>query len=98
MCYKCLVRILVIEDEKKTAAFLDKGLREAGFRVDIATNGGDGLNAARERKFDLLIVDVMLPGKDGWTVVEELRAAGSATGLRRRTDAGRRPGGVERGE
>src|SRR5882724_5547307 len=70
------VRILIIEDEKKTAAFLAKGLREAGFRIDIATDGGAGLNAARDRKFDLLIVDVMLPGKDGWTVVEELRAAG----------------------
>jgi two-component system copper resistance phosphate regulon response regulator CusR len=69
------VRILIIEDEKKTAAFLAKGLREAGFRVDIATDGGDGLNVARDRKFDLLIVDVMLPGKDGWTVVKELRAA-----------------------
>ncbi|MEY2543029.1 MAG: two-component system, OmpR family, copper resistance phosphate regulon response regulator CusR [Verrucomicrobiota bacterium] len=75
MCYRLTVRILIIEDEKKTAAFLAKGLREAGFRVDIATDGGDGLNAARDRKFDLLIVDVMLPGKDGWTVVEELRAA-----------------------
>ena len=70
------MRILIIEDEKKTAAFLAKGLREAGFRIDIATDGGAGLNAARDRKFDLLIVDVMLPGKDGWTVVEELRAAG----------------------
>src|SRR5205814_8870025 len=70
------VRILVIEDEKKTAAFLAKGLREAGFRVDSAPDGADGLNIAREQKFDLLIVDVMLPGKDGWTVVEELRAAG----------------------
>jgi two-component system copper resistance phosphate regulon response regulator CusR len=75
LCYRLTVRILIIEDEKKTAAFLAKGLREAGFRVDIATDGGDGLNAARDRKFDLLIVDVMLPGKDGWTVVEELRAA-----------------------
>ena len=73
------MRILIIEDEKKTAAFLAKGLREAGFRTDIATDGGAGLNAARDRKFDLLIVDVMLPGKDGWTVVEELRAAGFRT-------------------
>ena len=73
------MRILIIEDEKKTAAFLAKGLREAGFRTDIATDGGAGLSAARDRKFDLLIVDVMLPGKDGWTVVEELRAAGFRT-------------------
>src|ERR1700704_4018697 len=73
------MRILVIEDEKKTAAFLAKGLREAGFRVDIAPDGVSGLSAAREHKFDLLIVDVMLPKKDGWAVVEELRAAGFRT-------------------
>jgi len=70
------MRILIIEDEKKTAAFLAKGLREAGFHVDIASDGGAGLSAARDRKFDLLIVDVMLPGKDGWDIVAELRAAG----------------------
>ena len=73
------VRILVIEDEKKTAAFLAKGLREAGFRVDIAPDGADGLNIAREHKFDLLIVDVMLPNKDGWEVVAELRRDGIRT-------------------
>ena len=70
------MRILVIEDEKKTASFLAKGLREAGFRVDIAADGAAGLKVAREHKFDLLIVDVMLPRKDGWDVVAELRASG----------------------
>ena len=67
------VRILVIEDEKKTAAFLAKGLREAGFSVDVAPDGETGLEQARASKFDLLIVDVMLPHKDGWDVVAELR-------------------------
>ena len=67
------VRILVIEDEKKTAAFLAKGLREAGFFVDVAPDGETGLEQARASKFDLLIVDVMLPHKDGWDVVAELR-------------------------
>jgi two-component system, OmpR family, copper resistance phosphate regulon response regulator CusR len=67
------VRILLIEDEKKTAAFLAKGLREAGFSVDLARDGEAGLEAARARKFDLLIVDVMLPRKDGWEVVADLR-------------------------
>jgi two-component system, OmpR family, copper resistance phosphate regulon response regulator CusR len=66
-------RILVIEDEKKTAAFLAKGLREAGFTVDVAIDGESGLKQARKIKFDLLIVDVMLPHKDGWDVVAELR-------------------------
>ena len=55
------MRILVIEDEKKTAAFLAKGLREAGFDVDLAQDGETGLDLARSAKFDLLIVDVMLP-------------------------------------
>jgi two-component system, OmpR family, copper resistance phosphate regulon response regulator CusR len=67
------MRILVIEDEKKTAAFLAKGFREAGFDVDVAADGEMGLEQARETKFDLLIVDVMLPHKDGWDVIAELR-------------------------
>src|SRR5262252_4996734 len=68
-----LMRILVIEDEKKTATFLAKGLREAGFAVDVAIDGESGLKLARTTKFDLLIVDIMLPHKDGWDVVAELR-------------------------
>jgi two-component system copper resistance phosphate regulon response regulator CusR len=73
------MRILVIEDEKKTAAFLGKGLREAGFAVDLARDGETGLERARATKFDLLIVDVMLPNKDGWQVVAELRHSGIRT-------------------
>jgi two-component system, OmpR family, copper resistance phosphate regulon response regulator CusR len=73
------MRILVIEDEKKTAAFLAKGVREGGFDVDLAVDGEGGLHRARETKFDLLIVDVMLPNKDGWEVVEELRRDGLRT-------------------
>src|SRR5439155_21378675 len=67
------MRILVIEDEKKTAAFLSKGLREAGFAVDLARDVETGLQQARAKKFDLLIVDMMLPHKDGWELVAELR-------------------------
>src|SRR5438477_3266827 len=67
------MRILVIEDERKTATFLAKGLREAGFAVDLARDGETGLDVARATRFDLLIVDVMLPNKDGWEVVAELR-------------------------
>ena len=73
------MRILVIEDEKKTAAFLAKGLREAGFDIDLAGDGESGLELARKKKFDLLIVDVMLPNKDGWEVVAELRRDGIRT-------------------
>jgi two-component system, OmpR family, copper resistance phosphate regulon response regulator CusR len=73
------VRILVIEDEKKTAGFVAKGLREAGFVVALAREGEAGIKSARRRRYDLLIVDVMLPKKDGWDVVTELRAAGIRT-------------------
>jgi two-component system copper resistance phosphate regulon response regulator CusR len=67
------VRILLIEDEKKTAAFLAKGLREAGFAVDIARDGETGLDMALSTAYGLLIVDVLLPRKDGWGVVAALR-------------------------
>lgn len=73
------MRVLVIEDEKKTAAFLAKGLREAGFDVEVAGDGETGIERARETRPDLLIVDVMLPKKDGWAVVEELRGGGVHT-------------------
>jgi two-component system copper resistance phosphate regulon response regulator CusR len=73
------LRILVIVDEKKTAAFLAKGLREAGFVVDLARDGETGLERARATRFDLLIVDVMLPNKDGWEVVAHLRRDGIRT-------------------
>ena len=73
------MRILLIEDENKTAAFLSKGLREAGFAVDLARDGETGLKQARAAKFDLLIVDVMLPHKDGWDVVADLRGDGMTT-------------------
>ena len=73
------MRILLIEDEKKTAAFLAKGLRESGFTVEVAGDGARGLELAQHSPFDLLIVDVMLPKKDGWAVVRELRAGGART-------------------
>ena len=65
--------MLVIEDEKKTATFLAKGLREARFAVELAADGETGLARARTGNFDLLIIDIMLPKKDGWDVVAELR-------------------------
>jgi two-component system copper resistance phosphate regulon response regulator CusR len=73
------VRLLVIEDEAKTAGFLAKGLREAGFRVRLARDGEAGIKAAKSERFDLLVVDVMLPKKDGWEVVAELRRSGIRT-------------------
>jgi len=73
------MRILLIEDEKKTVAFLAKGLGEGGFTVDTATDGEAGLKLARAARYDLLIVDVMLPKTDGWAVVAELRTEGNHT-------------------
>ena len=70
------MRILVIEDEAKTAKFLKKGLVEAGLVVDVAADGVEGLHLALELEFDLIIVDVMLPSLDGWQVVTRLRQAG----------------------
>ena len=65
--------ILVVEDDQKTGDYLKKGLSESGYAVDLARNGVDGLHMAREHDYDLLILDVMLPGKDGWQVMSELR-------------------------
>jgi two-component system, OmpR family, copper resistance phosphate regulon response regulator CusR len=73
------VRILVIEDEIKTAKFLKKGLGEAGFGVEVAADGLDGLYLALELQFDLVILDVMLPGLDGWEVLTRLRQKGQQT-------------------
>jgi two-component system copper resistance phosphate regulon response regulator CusR len=73
------MRILVIEDEKKAATFLTKGLTEAGYDVRLAHDGEAGAQLALAQPFDLLIVDIMLPKKDGWTVVQELRGAQSRT-------------------
>ncbi len=73
------MRILLLEDEKKMARFLAKGLREAGYNVEIAEDGDTGLQMALASRFDLLLVDVMLPKKDGWGVVAELRKKGHRT-------------------
>ncbi len=70
------MRILVIEDEPKTAKFLQKGLDEAGFVVDVAADGLEGLHLAQELGFDLVILDVMLPRLDGWQVLTRLRQTG----------------------
>ena len=67
------MRILVVEDEKKTAAYLQKGLTENGFVVDVCAHGIDGLHAAVAADYDLILLDVMLPGRDGWTILKALR-------------------------
>ena len=69
------MKILIIEDEVKTAKFLKKGLSEAGYVVDVAIDGQEGLHMAVEVDFDLIVLDVMLPGMEGWQVLTRLRAA-----------------------
>lgn len=70
------MKILIVEDEPKTGDYLQQGLREAGFAVSLATNGLDGVHLALEGDHDLLILDVMLPGMNGWQVLKHLRERG----------------------
>ena len=70
------MKLLVIEDEDKTADYLRQGLVEAGFIVDLARTGLDGRHLALNDIYDLLILDVMLPDVDGWSIVQSVRAAG----------------------
>jgi len=73
------MRILIVEDEKKTAGYLKKGLSESGFVVDVVEQGEDGLHHARTGDYDLIILDVMLPKQDGWSVLTEMRRSGEQT-------------------
>ena len=67
------MKILIVEDEAKTAGYLKRGLEENGFVADVAANGEDGAHLAHTGSYDLIILDVMLPVRDGWSVVAELR-------------------------
>lgn len=73
------MRILVIEDEVKLARFIERGLREEGYSVDVVGDGEGGLHAAMETDYDLVVLDVMLPGRDGFHVLRSLRKAGRDT-------------------
>ncbi|MES2832365.1 MAG: heavy metal response regulator transcription factor [Pseudomonadota bacterium] len=67
------MKILVVEDEQKAGEYLRKGLTESGFVVDWAKTGTDGLHMAQAEAYDLIVLDVMLPGMDGWSVIRQLR-------------------------
>jgi two-component system copper resistance phosphate regulon response regulator CusR len=73
------VRVLIVEDEPKSAAYIRKGLSEHGYVADIVGNGEDGLYQAANSQYELIILDVMLPQRDGWSVLSGLRAAGRET-------------------
>jgi two-component system, OmpR family, response regulator len=68
------MRVLIVEDDKKLASYVEKGLREAGFAVDGSDNGDDGLQRALQSSYDAAVVDVMLPKLDGLTLIERMRA------------------------
>ena len=70
------MRLLIVEDEVKTGAYLQQGLNEAGFTVDVATTGEDGLHHATTSVYDLIILDIMLPGVNGFEILKKLRENG----------------------
>jgi two-component system copper resistance phosphate regulon response regulator CusR len=70
------MKILIVEDESKTGDYLRQGLTEAGFVADLARNGIDGRHLALTEDYDLVVLDIMLPGLDGWSVLRDIRAQG----------------------
>jgi two-component system OmpR family response regulator len=70
------MRILLVEDDRQTALFVSKGLRQEGFAVDHRENGMDGLHLALSESYDAAIIDIMLPGLDGLSVIDEMRRNG----------------------
>ena len=73
------MRLLIVEDERQIASFLERGLKEEGYAVDVVYNGNDGLDWAAAVEYDLIVLDVMLPGRDGYSVCRELRQRGVKT-------------------
>ncbi|BCO09391.1 DNA-binding response regulator [Desulfolithobacter dissulfuricans] len=73
------MRILVIEDDRKIGSFLQKGLQEAGYAVDLASDGEEGLDAMQSGVYDAAVVDLMLPKLDGLTLIERIRNQGITT-------------------
>ncbi len=73
------MRVLVVEDEKKVASAVRRGLEAEGFAVDVALNGPDGVWLATENDYDVIVLDIMLPGMNGYKVCEQLREAGDWT-------------------
>jgi two-component system copper resistance phosphate regulon response regulator CusR len=74
-----MTKLLLVEDEEKVAAFLRTGLAEHGFIVDVCRDGEEGLQHALAVDYALLILDVMLPGRDGWSILQEIRRHGCHT-------------------
>ncbi|MCX5192807.1 response regulator transcription factor [Streptomyces sp. NBC_00249] len=75
------MRVLVVEDERRLAVALQRGLRSEGFTVDVAHDGPQGLWMATEHDYDLIVLDIMLPGLNGYRICARLRAAGNEAGI-----------------
>ena len=73
------MRLLIVEDERKTGDYLKQGLSEAGFVVDVSNRGDEGMHLASQQAYDLLILDIMLPGMSGYTILQTLRNQGDET-------------------
>jgi two-component system copper resistance phosphate regulon response regulator CusR len=73
------MRLLIVEDERKTGDYLKQGLSEAGFVVDVSNSGDDGMHLATYQDYDLMILDIMLPGMSGYAMLETLRKRGDTT-------------------
>ncbi len=73
------MRILVIEDDKKIGEFIRKGLKEAGLQAELCSDGLEGLHRLQDKSFEAAIIDIMLPGMDGLTIIETIRAQGITT-------------------
>ena len=94
------MKLLVVEDEKPTAAFLRRGLQEEGYAVDVASDAASADEAVRTFDFDAIVLDVMLPGGDGFSLCQRWRAAGVTTPilfLTARDDVADRVRGLDRG-
>ncbi|CAN5605388.1 response regulator transcription factor [soil metagenome] len=95
-----MARILIVEDEPRLAAFLEKGLRSSGFTTTVVGDGLAAVSVGVDEEFDLILLDLGLPGKDGLQVLRELRAAGQRVPviiLTARDDTGDRVAGLEAG-
>jgi two-component system copper resistance phosphate regulon response regulator CusR len=73
------MRLLIVEDEHKTATYLQKGFSESGYLADVAANGDDGLHLALTEDYDMMILDVGLPRRDGWSLLSAIRQSGIET-------------------
>lgn len=73
------MKVLLVEDEKKIADFVCAGFREQGFAVEHCANGSDGFARASSSAYDVIVLDIMLPGRDGLSILKGLRKAGNAT-------------------